>query len=184
MGLYKKLDFWSVCEGLEQIIDYEGNGNEKDSPYWDFYREQIWELGILAGDMWQELQEIKGRLWYLFPERKIDFCGEDECGQTSIAWWNTAASMLTDTDMGVLLESENLYLTDEWEEKRKRVKAFERLTKKQQMILWTDVIGFVMRYLELMAAFETISGLIRELDYHRSFGKAARGGKSIWEEGG
>ena len=86
--------------------------------------------------------------------------------------------MLMDTEMGVLLESENLYLTDEWEEKRKRVKAFERLTKKQQMILWMDVIGFVMRYLELMAAFETISGLIRELDYHRSFGKAVRGGKS------
>lgn len=117
------------------MIDFDGNGNEKDSPYWERYREQIRELGILAGDMWRELQEIKGRLWYLFPGRRIEFCGEDECDQTSIAWWNTAASMLTDTDMGTLLESENVYLADEWEEKRKRARAFERLTKKQQMIL-------------------------------------------------
>ena len=177
MGFYKKLDFWSVCEGLERVIDFDGNGNEKDSPYWERYREQIWELGILAGDMWQELQEIKGRLWYLFPGRRIEFCGEDECDQTSIAWWNTAASMLTDTDMGTLLESENVYLADEWEEKRKRARAFERLTKKQQMILWTDVIGFLVRYLELMAAYETISAVVGEMDYHQSFGKVARGGK-------
>lgn len=87
--------------------------------------------------------------------------------------------MLSDTDMGTLLENENLYLADEWEEKRKRVRAFEKLTKKQQMILWTDVIGFITRYLELMAAYETISAVIRELDRHQSFGKAARGGKSV-----
>ncbi len=177
MGFYKKLDFWSVCERLERVIDFDGNGNEKDSPYWERYREQIRELGILAGDMWRELQEIKGRLWYLFPGRRIEFCGEDECDQTSIAWWNTAASMLTDTDMGTLLESENVYLADEWEEKRKRARAFERLTKKQQMILWTEVIGFLVRYLELMAAFETISAVIREMDCLQYFGKAARGSK-------
>ena len=179
MGLYKKLDFWSIGEGLEQVMDFEENGNERDSRYWDFYREQIWEMGILAGDMWQELRQIKERLWCHFPDKKISFCGEDECGQTAIAWWNTAASMLSDTDMGTLLENENLYLADEWEEKRKRVRAFEKLTKKQQMILWTDVIGFITRYLELMAAYETISAVIRELDRHQSFGKTARGGKSV-----
>jgi hypothetical protein len=39
------------------------------------------------------------------------------------------------------------------------------------------VIGFLVRYLELMAAFETISAVVGEMDYHQSFGKAARGGK-------
>lgn len=168
MGLYKKLDYWSVLDGLQEMIDYEGNGNEKDSRYWDYYRGPIWEMSLLAADMWQELQETKERLWYFFPDKKIDFCDEDNCSQTAIAWWNTAVCMLSDTDMRTLLEHENIYMADECREKQKRVRAFEKLTKKQRMFLWTGVIGFVVRYLELMAAFGTVSAVIRELDYHQS----------------
>ena len=42
------------------------------------------------------------------------------------------------------------------------------LTKQQQMFLYTEVIGFITRYLELSAAFDTIEAVISELDYHQS----------------
>lgn len=45
----------------------------------------------------------------------------------------------------------------------------EELTKEQQMWLYTTVIGFISRFLELMAAYETITAVIRELEYHQSF---------------
>ncbi len=111
---------------------------------------------------------LKSRLWYQMPARKIAFCDEDDCSQTATAWFNTAAAMLHDTDMTELLEHENIYCADEWAEKQKRIAALNRLTKQQQMLLYTEVIGFITQYLELSAAFETIEAVITELDYHQS----------------
>lgn len=47
MALYKKFDLYSVTEGLDEMMEYYYNGNEKDSPYWDHYCEQVNELVIL-----------------------------------------------------------------------------------------------------------------------------------------
>lgn len=171
MALYKKLDLWSISEGLDKMMDYCYNGNEKDSPYWDHYCDQINELCNAAADMYNELQDIKNRLWYQMPAKKIDFCGEDDCSQT----FNTAAAMLYDTDMTELLEHENIYCADEWTEKQKRIAALNRLTKQQQMFLYTEVIGFITQYLELCAAFDTIESVITELDYHQSAMKGKEG---------
>ena len=52
MALYKKLDLWSISEGLDKMMDYCFNGNEKDSPYWDHYYEQINELCNIASDLY------------------------------------------------------------------------------------------------------------------------------------
>lgn len=168
MALYKKLDLWSISDGLDKMMDYYYNGNEKNSPYWDHYCEQVNELCNAAADLYNELQDVKNRLWYQMPAKKIAFCGEDDCSQTAAAWFNTAAAMLYDTDMTELLEHENIYCADEWGEKQKRISALNRLTKQQQMTLYTEVIGFITRYLELSAAFETIEAVITELDYHQS----------------
>lgn len=168
MALYKKLDMWSISDGLDRMIDYCYNGNEKSSPYWDNYCDQINELCNAAADLYNELRDIKNKLWYQMPAKKIAFCGEDDCSQTATAWFNTAAAMLYDTDMTELLEHENIYCADEWTEKQKRISALNRLTKQQQMFLYTEVIGFITRYLELSAAFETIEAVITELDYHQS----------------
>lgn len=169
MGLFKKLDLRSITEGLEKIMEYEYNGNEKDSQYWDYYTDQINEMSIIAADMYSEImQGIICKLEYQMPWKEIAFCDEDKSSQTAIAWWNTAACMLSDTDMAELLEGEDIYLSDFEREKEKRIKALERLTKKQQMMLYTEVIGFTTRYLELTAAFETITAIIQELDYHQS----------------
>ena len=70
--------------------------------------------------------------------------------------------------MTELLEHENIYGTDIYMEKQKRITALNRLTKQQQMYLYTEVVGFITRYLELSAAFETIKAVINELDYHQA----------------
>lgn len=173
MGLYKKLDFWSVDDGIQEIIDSYYDAREKESQYWDYYSDQINELGAVAADMWNELQEIKHSIWYKLPYKNLEFCRDDgeESTPTGIAWFNTAACLLSDTDMVELLESEGKYV--DWDEaiveKQKRIKTMERLTKAQQMWLYTEVIGFITRYLELRAAYETITAVIRELEYHQSF---------------
>ena len=167
MALYKKLDLYSVTEGLDEIMEYYYNGNEKDSPYWDYYCEQINELSNIASELYVELQSVKDKLWYHMPAKKVAFCAEDASAQTAIAWFDTAAAMLHDTDMTELLEHENIYGTDIYMEKQKRITALNRLTKQQQMYLYTEVVGFITRYLELSAAFETIKAVINELDYHQ-----------------
>ena len=168
MALYKKLDIWSIYDGLDRMMDYCYNGNEKDSPYWDHYYEQINELSIAASDLCIELDRLKDRLWREMPDKKIAFCDEDQSSQTAAAWFNTAAAMLYDTDMTELLENENIFQADEWTEKKKRIAALGRLTKRQQTVLCTEVTAFITRYLELSAAFDTIEAVINELDYHQS----------------
>lgn len=173
MALFKRMDIWSIYDGLDEIMDYLYNGNEKKSIYWDYYSEQLNELANIAGEMYEELQEIRGRLSYKYdlPYKRLEFCEEDQGlnGHTDISWWNTAACMLTDTDMVELLEGEGNYgYSDVAQEKAKRIRALERLTKKQQIALYTEVLGFITRYLELYAAFETIRAVINELEYHQS----------------
>lgn len=178
MGLYKKLDLWSVSNEIDKIADTYFNrnsfygGKENDSQYWDYYSEQINEMGILASDLQIELDRLTNKIGYELPYKNIDFCGEDDCTKTGIAWFNTAACMLSDTDMTELLENENIYGLDDNEilrEKQKRFNALNKLNKKQLIFLYTEVIGFITRYLELQNAFETITAVIRELEHHQSF---------------
>ena len=168
MALYKKLDLWSITDGLDRMMDYCYNGNEKGSPYWGYYYELINALSIAASDMYIELDTLKSHLYREMPYKRIAFSDEDDSDQTAIAWFNTAAAMLYDTDMTELLENENIFCADEWEEKKKRIAALGRLTKRQQTVLFTEVTAFVTRYLELSAAFDTIEAVINELDYHQS----------------
>ena len=169
MGLFKKLDLWSIDDELKKIMDFYYDGSERNSQYWDYYSDQINEMGELAADMTNEMRDIRRKLELQMPWKEKDlFYEDDESTYTEVAWWNTAACMLSDTDMVELLEGEDIYGSNIWEEKKKRIKALERLTKKQQMLLYTEVVGFIFRYQELMAAFETITAIIRELDYHQS----------------
>lgn len=175
MALYKKLELWSISDGLDKMMDYCYNGNAKDSPYWDYYSVQINELCNMASDLYVELQDVKSRLWYQMPAKKIAFCDKDDCIQIATAWFNTATTMLSDTDMTELLERENMYGADEWAEKQKLISALNKLTKQQQMLLYTEVTGFITWYLELSAAFDTIEAVINELDYHQSIMKGNDG---------
>ena len=75
MALYKKLDLWSISDGLDKMMDYCYNGNVKNSPYWDHYCDQINELCNAAADMYNELQDIKNFRNRLFEE--YDFITAD-----------------------------------------------------------------------------------------------------------
>lgn len=168
MGLYKKLDLWSISDRLYDIIDYTWSDNRTDSIYWDYYSDQINEMSNLAAEMSNELQELLKKITYYsdLPHRDLDAYAEDE-SSLGASWFNAALCMLSDIDMAALLEGEDDYTSDEIRAKQKRIRMLERLTKKQQMWLYTEVIGFVMRYLELDAAFEVIQGIMHELDYHQ-----------------
>ena len=131
----ENMDMWSIVDRLEKMMEYCYNGNEKDSPYWDHYYDQINELCNVVSDMYVELQDIKSQM----PAKKIAFCSEDDCSQTATVWFNTAAAMLSNTDMTELLENKNIYYADEWAKKQKRLSALNRLTKQQQMFLYTEV---------------------------------------------
>lgn len=185
MGLFKKYDWWSVSDQIQRVVDYYYDGNEKDSQYWDFYSDQINEMGCLAADMFNEMQEIRYRLSFKYdlPYKNLEFYEEDEAGShTAISWWNTAACMLSDIDMQALIENENpqkaAFEEDCDREKEKRIRMLERLNKKQQMQLYTEVVGFLLRVQELMAAFEVITSTIRELEYHQSFINSKEGVKA------
>lgn len=96
MALYKKLDLWSVWDGLEEMVDCYYDAPERDSQYWDFYSDQINEMGILAADMLEELQGLKSKIWYKLPDKKLEFYRDDgeESTPAGISWFNTAACLL------------------------------------------------------------------------------------------
>ncbi len=169
----KKLDFWSVLEGLEEMTEYDIDcrAGYRDSEYFWEYEETIIELAQHAADMYEEFQNIKSNMWMKLPSKNIRFCDEDDCTQTAIAWWNTAACMLTDIDMRVLLESENNYSGEVEKEKERRIRALNSLTKEQNMYVYTTVIGFIFRYLDLKNSFEVVSSVIDSLDEHQAIMK-------------
>ena len=81
------------------------------------------------------------------------------------AWFDMAVSLLNETDMSVLLENEGVFDPDDIDrERQKRRKAVLALTKEQQFSLFTQVFHFLMRFIQLSLAFETVKGSIDELE--------------------
>ena len=72
--------------------------------------------------------------------------------------------------MEVMLDNEGLFDYDDLAaEQNKRIRKLNQLTKRQQILLYEKVIGFVTRYMELQSSYETTTAVISELDYHHSF---------------
>lgn len=173
----KKLDFWSILEGLEEMTEYDidvRSGYKTSEYYWE-YEEVVNELAQHAALLYEEFQSIRQTMWMNLPAKNLKFCEEDDCTRTEIAWWNTAACMLTDVDMRELLESENNYSKDYEREKEKRVNALKSLTKDQNMYLYTTVIGFITRYLDLKNTFDVVMSVIDALDEHQAIMKQKSG---------
>lgn len=167
-----RLDYWSIRNNLEKMYDYftEGYFERLKGDYKYEYEDLIFELSGFASEMWDELDALVDRIDREMPYKFLEFY-EDDVSSTAVSWWNTAACMLTDIDMEWLIENERGLEEsfDLYKEKQKRLSALRRLTKNQQMQLYTYVIGFVFRYLELKMAFDMIIGLIGELEHHRAF---------------
>lgn len=91
-------------------------------------------------------------------------------GYRGTTWFNTAVSVLEETDMSVLLENEGAYdLEDVEAERVRRSRAIMALTKEEMFFLFTEVFNYIMRFIQLSLAFEAICGSIDELERLNSF---------------
>ncbi|MCD8295841.1 MAG: hypothetical protein LUE27_11475 [Clostridia bacterium] len=146
----------------------------KNSIYFSTYEDQIAEMATLAADMDDEFAGILQQLSFELPQKDVEFYVDDDAGDgydaSGISWWNSIVSIMDDIDMKPLLLNEELDC--EWyqydHEKIKRINAVRRLKKDQFFEAMLLVTGFVVRWMQLKAAFDVISGCIDELEYNQS----------------
>lgn len=171
MGLYKKIDIWSIYDKLSEIMEGRYRRCFDNSEYAPYYDELFCEMANIAGDLWNELDRIKGQIFYKdIPMRSRKNAEEDDETENAAFWFNCVVLSLEDADAGALFYREDIF-TDIEREKQKRLNALERLPKKDFIWLFTTVAGFVIRFLELEASYDTIKGTIDELDSRQAFVK-------------
>lgn len=130
MGLYKQLDWWSITDMVDEIMEGIGNKCFCDSEYAGYYDELLTEMANAAGDLWCDIENIKNDIYsHDIPWKTRKFAEEDEETETAAFWFNTVALTLTETDVSALFERENNYADTE-SEKEKRIRMLERLPKK------------------------------------------------------
>lgn len=175
MGLYKKLDWWSITDMMDEIMEGSGNKCFCNSEYAGYYDELLTEMANAAGDLWCDVDKVKGDMWeHGIPWKVREFAEEDEETETAAFWFNTVALTLTETDISTLLYRENNF-EDEESEKEKRLRMLERLPKKELLWIVPTVCNLIFRYLDLCGAWEAIKGTIDELDSRQAFVKDADG---------
>lgn len=162
MGLYKPLDWWSITEMIDEIMEGQGNPCFRKSEYVGYYDELLMEMANAAGDLYCDIMEIKDQIYYRdIPCKTRKYTEEDTETENAAFWFN--AVTLTETDVARLFCREDS-VEDYEKEKQKRLKMLERLTKKDFMWLIQTVSNLIFRYLDLCGAWQTIKGTIDELD--------------------
>ena len=161
--LEMRLDYWSVLDRLSEIESYPWDGVKNE--YYDDYADLFNEMAGLSAEFYNEFERLIRDLEYTWslPKRKLENTGIENA--RGAAWFDMAVSLLNETDMSVLLENEGVYDPDDIDrERQKRRKAVLALTKEQQFSLFTQVFHFLMRFIQLSLAFETVKGSIDELE--------------------
>jgi len=157
------LDYWAIIERLGEIEEYPLRISKND--YYVDYADLFHELSNLSAVLYTDLMSLVYRLnfsWSL-PRRKLAQTNMESAH--GAAWFNTAAALLEETDMAVLLDNEGVYDTEKMEnEQQKRKRAFMALTKEMQYMLFTEVFNFLMCFIKLSLAFEAICGSIDEME--------------------
>lgn len=169
MGLYRELDWWSITDKLEQIIDGRYNDCFRNSEYAGNYDELLTEMANAAGDFWNEFERIKGDIYnHDIPWKTRKYPEADEETENAAFWFNSVALMLTETDAAMLFFREDNF-GDYEKERQKRLNMLERVTKKDFIWLVRTVSSFIIRFLELDGAWEAVKGTIDELDSRQAF---------------
>jgi len=154
---------------VDEIMEGIGNKCFRNSEYAGDYDELLTEMANEAGDLWCDIEKIKSEIYrHDIPWKARKYAEEDEETETAAFWFNTVALTLTETDVSMLLERENNF-ADEETEKEKRLRALERLSKKDLLWIVPTVGNLVFRYLDLCGAWEAIKGTIDELDSRQAF---------------
>jgi hypothetical protein len=175
MGLYKPLDWWSIFDMIDEIMEGQGNKCFQNSEYAGYYDELLTEMANAAGDFYCDMMEVKNKIMYRnIPYRTRKNPEEDEETEDAAFWFNTVAMILTETDLSRLLYREDNF-EDEEREREKRINALERLPKKDFVWLMREVGNLIFRYLDLCGAWQAIKGTIDELDSRQAFIKNKEG---------
>lgn len=159
------LDYFSVVEKLSTI---ECRPTELDrSVYCMDYADLFNELSLLAAQLYRELDRLIYDLIYRwdFPRRVSDTYEN----ATGVVWFDTASSLISATDMDLLMENEGRWGGDMDTERDRRVRAVKHLTKEQMFRLFTEVFHFLMGFFELNQAYEAICGMVDELERLHSY---------------
>ena len=177
MGLYRPLDWWSIMDMIDEIMEGQGNRCFHNSEYAGYYDELLTEMANLAGDLYCDIMEIKGQIDYRdIPYKTRKYAEEDGETENAAFWFNAVALTLTETDVSRLFSRED-NIEDYEKEKQKRLKMLERLTKKDFMWIVQTVSNLIFKYLDLCGAWQAIKGTIDELDSRQAFIKDKGGMK-------
>lgn len=178
MGLYKELDWWSLMDELEEIIEGTGNRCFRNSEYAGYYDELLTEMANAAGDFWNEYERVRNEIYrHDIPYKTRKYKTEDDDTENAAFWFNTVALMLTETDASQLFWREENF-DDVETEREKRLKMLERLPKKDLLWIVSTVSNLIIRFLELDGAWQAIKGTIDELDSRQAFVKTEDGLKA------
>lgn len=173
MGLYKKLDWWSLMDQIDEILEESGNRCFRNSENAGCYDELLSELADVAGGFWNDCEALKYQIGYRgIPYRSRRYAETDEETETAAFWFN--AAVLTLTDVSTLFDREEKF-GDTDKKKEKRLNMLAKLPKKDFIWLIQETDSLVIRYIDLCSAWEAVKGIIDELDSGQAFIKDKNG---------
>ena len=176
MALYKELDWWTITDEMQEIMEGRGNSCFRNSEYAGYYEELLTEMANAASDLYMDIMETQNQIGYRdIPWRTRKYTEEDQETENAAWWFNTVVLTLTETDAAALFYREDNF-EDVEKAKQKRLNALERLNKKDLVWIVSTVANLVFRYLELYGAWQAVKGTIDELDSRQAFVKDKDGG--------
>lgn len=175
MGPYKELDWWSIMDKIDEIMEGSGNSCFRNSEYVGYYDELLTEMANAAGDLYCDIEGIKRKIFYRdIPWKACKNAEGDEETENAAYWFNAVALTLSETDVSTLFFREENF-EDYEKEKTKRINMLEKLSKKDFMWIMQTICNLIIKYLELCGAWDTVKGTIDELDSRQAFIKDEHG---------
>jgi hypothetical protein len=154
-----KLDHYSIIENLNLMSYWDGDKPE----YFYLYEENFIYIETLIGDLETALYDP--------PYKMLNAISK--LGHPYEAW-NTVIATLEDTPYGTLAEIdpeiEETIVDDCGTERiqQKYREKLERLTKKELLDVMLWVSSTLMKYLEVKAAYDTMTSVLEELEQNNS----------------
>ena len=91
MGLYKQLDWWSITDMVDEIMEGSGNRCFRNSEYAGYYDELLTEMANAAGDLWCDIDKIKNEIYnHEIPWKMRKYAEEDEETETAAFCHNSS----------------------------------------------------------------------------------------------
>lgn len=167
--LHTPLDCLSIMQKLDEI-ECNYTDSDHDEYYYD-YADEFNEMSCLSADLYHDLESLIRKIdytWHLPRRKKMELNQIIDNYETF--WFNTAAALIDETDMMLLMKNEGIRDSkNEETERHKRIRAVKLLTKEQMTNLFSETFNFLLRYLKLVQAYEMLCGMVDELRYLHSF---------------